>query len=152
MKMLSAKWRKISLGRDVLILIPGTEQPIHYAELTRGLRPANERRRYFVTTSLIGWAQTKNQPCYAHVCWLCYILVISMAQWKQDCVIRVLIYRHVSSTYVPTLINNYIYYKVMDNITYPFPNFNGCTERISDFIPHFAGYANIFHAGLWYMY
>ena len=23
-----------------------------------GLRPANERRRYFVTTSLIGWAQT----------------------------------------------------------------------------------------------
>ena len=26
--------------------------------LIRGLRPANERRRYFVTTSLIGWAQT----------------------------------------------------------------------------------------------
>ena len=26
-----------------------------------GLHPANERRRYFVTTSLIGWAQT--QPC-----------------------------------------------------------------------------------------
>ena len=28
-----------------------------------GLRPANERRRYFVTTSLIGWAQAQNQPC-----------------------------------------------------------------------------------------
>ena len=27
------------------------------------LRLANERRRYFVTTSLIGWAQTWNQPC-----------------------------------------------------------------------------------------
>ena len=27
-----------------------------------GLRPANERRRYKVTPSLIGWAQTKNQP------------------------------------------------------------------------------------------
>ena len=27
-----------------------------------GLRPANERRRYFVTTSLIRWAQTYNQP------------------------------------------------------------------------------------------
>ena len=26
-----------------------------------GLRPANERRRYKVTPSLIGWAQTKNQ-------------------------------------------------------------------------------------------
>ena len=28
------------------------------AELILGLRPVNERRRYFVTTSLIGWAQT----------------------------------------------------------------------------------------------
>ena len=26
-------------------------------ELILGLRPANERRRYFVTTSLIGWTQ-----------------------------------------------------------------------------------------------
>ena len=28
-----------------------------------GLRPANERRRYKVTPSLIGCAQTQNQPC-----------------------------------------------------------------------------------------
>ena len=30
-----------------------------WSEVTElsGLRPANERRRYFVTTSLIGWAQ-----------------------------------------------------------------------------------------------
>ena len=28
------------------------------AGLIVGLRPANERRRYFVTTSLIGWSQT----------------------------------------------------------------------------------------------
>ena len=27
------------------------------AGLILGLRPVNERRRYFVTTSLIGWAQ-----------------------------------------------------------------------------------------------
>ena len=27
------------------------------AGLILGLHPANERRRYFVTTSLIGWAQ-----------------------------------------------------------------------------------------------
>ena len=33
------------------------------AGLILGLRPANERRCYFVTTSLIGWAQTYNQPC-----------------------------------------------------------------------------------------
>ena len=31
--------------------------------LVLGLRPANERRRYFVTTSLIGWVQAKNRPC-----------------------------------------------------------------------------------------
>ena len=31
--------------------------------LILGLRPADERRRYFVTTSLIGWVQSYNQPC-----------------------------------------------------------------------------------------
>ena len=34
--------------------------------LILGLLLANERRHYFVTTSLIGWAQTLNQsPVYA---------------------------------------------------------------------------------------
>ena len=42
--------------------------------LILGLRPANERRRYFVTTSLIGWAQTKNQPCYYRVSLKCCVL------------------------------------------------------------------------------
>ena len=32
--------------------------PWYNTGLILGLRPANERRRYFVTTSLIGWAQT----------------------------------------------------------------------------------------------
>ena len=32
------------------------------AGLILGLRPANERQRYFVTTSLICWVQAKNQP------------------------------------------------------------------------------------------
>ena len=27
------------------------------------MRPANERRRYKVTSSLIGWAHTRNDPC-----------------------------------------------------------------------------------------
>ena len=31
--------------------------------LILGLSPTNERRRYFVTTSLIGWVQTQDQPC-----------------------------------------------------------------------------------------
>ena len=33
------------------------------AGIILGLRPANERRRYKVTPSLIGWAQTQNQRC-----------------------------------------------------------------------------------------
>ena len=27
------------------------------------MRPANERRRYIVTSSLIGWAHAQNDPC-----------------------------------------------------------------------------------------
>ena len=48
------------------------------------------------------------------------------------------------SILIPTWISNYIHYYVWDEITYPFPNFNGCTvevwERISNFIPHFTGH------------
>ena len=33
-----------------------------------GLHPVNERRRYFVTTSLIGWGQAENQPCISGLC------------------------------------------------------------------------------------
>ena len=32
--------------------------------LILGLHPANERQRYKVTMSLIGWVQAKNQPCW----------------------------------------------------------------------------------------
>ena len=35
--------------------------------LILGLHPANERRRYLVTPSLIGWVQTWDQPCF-HPC------------------------------------------------------------------------------------
>ena len=45
-----------------------------------GLLPANERRRYFVTTSLIGWVLTPNQPCNGVIfilisLSLCYFLI-----------------------------------------------------------------------------
>ena len=39
----------------------------HNAGLILVLRPANERRRYFVTTSLIGSVQAWNQPCNDHL-------------------------------------------------------------------------------------
>ena len=37
------------------------------AGLILGLHPANERWRHFVTTSLIGWVEAKNQPCECDV-------------------------------------------------------------------------------------
>ena len=48
------------LGHD---LLPGSCIPTHNSGLILDLRPANERRRYKVTTSLIGCAQTKTQSC-----------------------------------------------------------------------------------------
>ena len=51
-------------------------------------------------------------------------------------------YQH-GLTLIPAWMNNYIHYKMWDEITYPFLNFNGCTvevqEWLSNFIPHFTG-------------
>ena len=45
---------------------------------------------------------------------------------------------------IPTWISNYTHYKMWDEITNPFPNFNGATvevwEWISNFIPHITKY------------
>ena len=32
-----------------------------------GMHPANERRRYTVTSPLIGWAHTQNDPCFSSI-------------------------------------------------------------------------------------
>ena len=46
-----------------------------------------------------------------------------------------------SLTLIPTWMSNHMPGRVWGEITYPFPNFNGCTvevwEWISNFIPHF---------------
>ena len=46
--------------------------------------------------------------------------------------------------WVSAWISNYIHFKVWGEMTYPFPNFNGCTvevwEWISNFMPHFIGH------------
>ena len=48
---------------------------------------------------------------------------------------------------IPAWISNYAHYNVWDEFTYPFPNFNGCTvevrEWISNFILHFTGHVII---------
>ena len=54
-----------------------------------------------------------------------------------------LFYQHGLSL-IPALTSNHIHYNVWDEITYPFPNFNGTTvevwEWISNFIPYFIEY------------
>ena len=53
------------------------------------------------------------------------------------------LYKH-GLTLIPVWISNYIHHKVWDEITYPFPNFNGAAvevwEWLSNFIPHFTRY------------
>ena len=52
----------------------------------------------------------------------------------------------------PSMISNCIYHNVWDEITYPFPNFNGCTievlEWINNFISRWLGMWLLIHAGI----
>ena len=43
------------------------------------MRPANERRRYIVTSSLIGWMHTQNDPCMCVILRLYYGLMANCA-------------------------------------------------------------------------
>ena len=52
----------VSWSRDALSLF-SFHHLFPIAGTIQGLRPANERRRYFATMSLIGWVQASNQPC-----------------------------------------------------------------------------------------
>ena len=55
-------------------------------------------------------------------------------------------------TLIPACISNYTHYKVCDKITYPFPNFNGCTEVwewISNLIPYFTEHVIIYFCWDW---
>ena len=70
------EWTYIAEEQFLLCLVVGALAPrfastghqhqlygIYDTGLILGLHPTNERRRYKVTPSLIGWAQTQNQPC-----------------------------------------------------------------------------------------
>ena len=59
MHLQTPSWRYLPLCPGVDVLKHTTLQTnTVVAGLILGLRPANERRRYKVTPSLIGWAQT----------------------------------------------------------------------------------------------
>ena len=80
--------------------------------------PANERRPYNVTSFLIGWAHAQKGPCIFYETY-CILTQQRYQAWM----------------------NNHMPNEVWDEITYPFPNFNGWTvevwEWIINFIPHF---------------
>ena len=56
-------------------------QPIRDV-VTMCLRPANERRRYIVTSYLIGWAHTQNDPCN------CVSMFIFASVVTRTCILR----------------------------------------------------------------
>ena len=56
-------WQPNCECQDRKSLLVDMENGLFCAWLILNLHPANKRRRYIVTQSLIGWAQTKNQPC-----------------------------------------------------------------------------------------
>ena len=105
--------------------------------LILGLRPTNERRRYFVMTSLIGWAQASNQPCTClqNIIWCCvchgnwYPVKYSVLSkfWNVVIVKSGLQINHSqSSSFYNTYKSNvklgiYFYvYKMLENITFAF--------------------------------
>ena len=61
------------------------------------------------------------------------------SKWRRFDVITTSLLRDVSTGLKQhwPWISNYMHYKPWVEITYPFPNFNGCTEWISNFTPHF---------------
>ena len=59
-RFVPSQWETALLCNDVSHWLGANLQPA----LVLGARPVNERGRYFVTTSLIGWAQTLNQSWY----------------------------------------------------------------------------------------
>ena len=52
-----------TLSSSLVVEICRIYHSVRIAVLIIDLRPANRRRRYKVTSSLIGWGQTWNQPC-----------------------------------------------------------------------------------------
>ena len=58
-----ANCQKIILSGHPTIHLQRGDNPSMATGLILGLRPANERRRYKVTPSVIGWVQSQNQTC-----------------------------------------------------------------------------------------
>ena len=118
---------------------------VRYAEsrLILVLRPTNERRRYFVTTSVIGWVQAYKWSRSYWGCKWCILLcdVLVCVQWLAWFIpflepLRVeLFHGPLLLTYVITYLE-----KMWDEITHPFPNFIGYTVEVWKRKDNFAPY------------
>ena len=72
--------------------------------------------------------------------------------WLLNQVIAVVPFTEIFLTLTPAWISNYIYYKMCDEITYPFPNFHGGTvevwEWIDNFVPRLLDMWWLIYAGI----
>ena len=87
---------------------------------------------------------TSQRVSNAESVFICHVSLIKIALWKPyygsgACHSGDSLWTWINI--IPARINNYIYYNVWGEITFPFPNFNGATvevwEWISNFILHF---------------
>ena len=61
---------------------------IYISGIILGMHPANERRRYIVTSSLNGWTHTQNTPLY--------ILLVLLWSWKHYTSLRFVLEVHLT--------------------------------------------------------
>ena len=93
--------------------------------------------------------------------WKCYMLWMGKCYCKYPCIWKILCVCFILSwgpfhqhelTSISAWISHYMPNKVCDEVTYPFPNFNGCSievwELINNFIPHFIMSWLFIHAGI----
>ena len=66
-------------------IMKGTLLLVIYSGIILCMCPANERQCYIVTSPLIGWAHTQNDPCL-----LCDVIFTSLApgRWDNICVVQ----------------------------------------------------------------
>ena len=73
------------------------------------MRPANERRRYCVTSSLICWAHSQNDPCWHIYCvqfMTTCILTFITYLYAMMCIVTIpIVYRHIIGMVIRLLLN-----------------------------------------------
>ena len=97
--------------------------------------------RIEIDASFSVMAVTTQTPKWHHNLGCASVVVTFGSLWYHDRKLYI-------NSFIPAWISNHIHYKLWDEITYPFSNFNGCTvdvwELINNFIPQFAVWVIIY--------